>query len=71
MKSNVRNQSWNILVGCGKILGLKFYRISDSDLLDCINFYHIKRKEKYFWDHKNMKIKMVLLILSFMKKKRN
>jgi hypothetical protein len=48
MKSNFRNELSNILVGCGKILGLKFYRISDSDLLDCINFYHRKIKDKYF-----------------------
>jgi hypothetical protein len=48
MKSNFRNQSRNILVGCSKILDLKFYRISDSDLFDSITFYHRKRKEKYF-----------------------
>jgi hypothetical protein len=48
MKSNFRNELSNILVGCGKILGLKFYRILDSGLFDSINFCHRNRKEKYF-----------------------
>jgi hypothetical protein len=48
MKSDFRIQSRNILVGYSKIFGLKFYRISNSDLLDSINFCRRKRKEKYF-----------------------